>query len=592
MIPNKLAYFSQGSTYRTYKEEEDVSENTISFVGDDLSVATQGKIFGVRGVYPGVCITAGGTAAKTATTTPLFPLDSSGKPLPGTTIAIKFSNTNSYKTSGTTMTLNVNSTGAYPIYYNNAEVVSTTSANTIACGYKNRYTYYIFNGTQWVWLSYGIDSNSTYSNASLGQGYAVQDNNAESDTITATLSSYALTTGGIVVVKFIFDVPCVSNPTLNINDKGAKAIYHNGSPLGPGIIKSGDLATFIYSTNYYLISIDRDFSEDTTVGTLNTDNSTAQTASSSESFSGNISLHKISKTGSYNDLLNKPNIPTIPTNVSAFTNDVGYLTSYTETDPNVPDWAKAENKPSYTASEISGLATVATSGSYNDLSNKPTIPSIGTLNTNNSTDQTANSSESFSGNINLHKVSKTGSYNDLLNKPTNIVHGISVPGQTKTPNSEGIISLVDELNAKESSQKTVIAMWINNSAVSFTNIFQSETYTHSEVKSVLDNPVKNVIIWTNNLSFNLQYIDGSNYYYQLFEGTTGNFYYFQLTWSYSNNTFTTAGIKNINYQQKLISSTNIKTINNLSLLGSGNITPAQLGVSVTSTVITNLTDIL
>ena len=30
---------------------------------------------------------------------------------------------------------------------------------------------------------------------------------------------------------------------------------------------------------------------------------------------------------------NKPTIPTVPTNVSAFTNDAGYLTSYTETDP-------------------------------------------------------------------------------------------------------------------------------------------------------------------------------------------------------------------------------------------------------------------
>lgn len=37
---------------------------------------------------------------------------------------------------------------------------------------------------------------------------------------------------------------------------------------------------------------------------------------------------------------NKPTIPTVPTNVSTFTNDVGYLTSYTETDPTVPNWAK------------------------------------------------------------------------------------------------------------------------------------------------------------------------------------------------------------------------------------------------------------
>ena len=35
--------------------------------------------------------------------------------------------------------------------------------------------------------------------------------------------------------------------------------------------------------------------------------------------------------GDYNDLTNKPVIPTVPTNISDFTNDAGYLTSYTET---------------------------------------------------------------------------------------------------------------------------------------------------------------------------------------------------------------------------------------------------------------------
>lgn len=50
-------------------------------------------------------------------------------------------------------------------------------------------------------------------------------------------------------------------------------------------------------------------------------------------------------------------IPTVPTNVSAFTNDAGYLTSYTETDPTVPSWAKASTKPTYTASEVGAAAT-------------------------------------------------------------------------------------------------------------------------------------------------------------------------------------------------------------------------------------------
>ena len=58
----------------------------------------------------------------------------------------------------------------------------------------------------------------------------------------------------------------------------------------------------------------------------------------------------------YNDLINKPVIPTVPTNVSAFTNDAGYLTNYTETDPQFNAWDK----------------------DYNDLINKPSIPSVPT----------------------------------------------------------------------------------------------------------------------------------------------------------------------------------------------------------------------
>lgn len=89
-------------------------------------------------------------------------------------------------------------------------------------------------------------------------------------------------------------------------------------------------------------------------------------------------LHKVAVTGDYNDLSNKPTIPTIPTTISSFTNDAGYLVS--------SDIAgKADKSTTYTKTEVDNLvspkansadlATVATSGSYNDLSNKPTIPS-------------------------------------------------------------------------------------------------------------------------------------------------------------------------------------------------------------------------
>lgn len=106
--------------------------------------------------------------------------------------------------------------------------------------------------------------------------------------------------------------------------------------------------------------------------------------------------------GNYNDLRNKPAIPTVPANVSAFNNDAGYLTSHqslsgyatkayvdeaienidtsggitVETDPTVPSWAKQANKPTYTAQEVGALPanTALFSGDYNDLSNKPTLP--------------------------------------------------------------------------------------------------------------------------------------------------------------------------------------------------------------------------
>lgn len=53
----------------------------------------------------------------------------------------------------------------------------------------------------------------------------------------------------------------------------------------------------------------------------------------------------------------------MPTNVSAFNNDAGYLTSFTETDPTVPTWAKATNKPTYTATEVGAVASITVNGS-------------------------------------------------------------------------------------------------------------------------------------------------------------------------------------------------------------------------------------
>lgn len=56
-------------------------------------------------------------------------------------------------------------------------------------------------------------------------------------------------------------------------------------------------------------------------------------------------------------------IPEVPSVLSELVNDVGYITSYTETDPTVPSWAKASTKPSYTYSEVGAAASSHTHGS-------------------------------------------------------------------------------------------------------------------------------------------------------------------------------------------------------------------------------------
>ena len=62
--------------------------------------------------------------------------------------------------------------------------------------------------------------------------------------------------------------------------------------------------------------------------------------------SGQISAHNTSK-DAHGDIRNA-----IPTKTSELTNDSGFMTGYTETDPTVPAWAKTPSKPIYTASEV------------------------------------------------------------------------------------------------------------------------------------------------------------------------------------------------------------------------------------------------
>ena len=130
-------------------------------------------------------------------------------------------------------------------------------------------------------------------------------------------------------------------------------------------------------------------------------------------------LATVATSGNYNDLTNKPTIPTVPSNLSAFQNDAGFISSQNIQQylPEVPAQVNADWNATSGVAQIlhkPTLATVATSGSYNDLSNKPTIPAAQV-----NTDWNATSGiAQILNKPTLAPVATSGSYNDLSNKPT------------------------------------------------------------------------------------------------------------------------------------------------------------------------------
>jgi hypothetical protein len=153
--------------------------------------------------------------------------------------------------------------------------------------------------------------------------------------------------------------------------------------------------------------------------------------------SGKPNLSTVATTGSYTNLTNTP---IIPGNTSQLTNDSGYVTSSSLTwsnisgKPSIPtlvqsNWTQTDNSQYDYIKNKPTFSTVATSGSYNDLSNKPTIPD-GTY-------------ANLSGKPNLSTVATSGSYNDLNSKPNipatitdlNIIDGTN--GQVLTTYGNG-----------------------------------------------------------------------------------------------------------------------------------------------------------
>lgn len=159
-------------------------------------------------------------------------------------------------------------------------------------------------------------------------------------------------------------------------------------------------------------------------------------------------LSTVATSGSYEDLTNKPTIPDayeLPIASATTLGGVkvgsglditnGVLSATGGGVADAVDWSKVQNKPNF--------ADVATSGNYNDLSNKPTIPSVEGLASEAYVNEKVaaivipevptkvselendkgyltehQSLAEYAKTADLAQIAKTGSYNDLADKPT------------------------------------------------------------------------------------------------------------------------------------------------------------------------------
>ena len=218
----------------------------------------------------------------------------------------------------------------------------------------------------------------------------------------------------------------------------------------------------------------------------------------------------------------------IPTNVSAFTNDAGYLTSsalsnyYTKSETynqsqvnalinsiSIPTKTSdltndgADGTSTYVESD--DLATVATSGSYNDLSNKPTIPTI--------VDMTG-ATASAAGAHGYVPAPAAGDQNKFLQgdgtwaTPADEIYtagnGISIDANNEISVDTSVVATQTDLAGKQDTLTAGSNMTISNNVISAKvdsalSASSTNPVQNSVVKAALDG--KNKTIWTaNNLS--------------------------------------------------------------------------------------------
>lgn len=169
----------------------------------------------------------------------------------GAIIAIRFTDTGTTYPKSGNISLNINGTGAKNIVPKGNNIILTY--NWSWAFRANQTWIFVYDGVYFAWLNQ--DNYTTYNPMKLGFGYGTCTTAEATAAKVATLASYALVKNGIVSIKFTYAVP--ANATLNINKRGAKAIYYRGAKITADVIDKGDIATFVYDgANYQLLTVD------------------------------------------------------------------------------------------------------------------------------------------------------------------------------------------------------------------------------------------------------------------------------------------------------------------------------------------------
>ena len=190
----------------------------------------------LNGIFYGICKTAASTKAKVAKL-----IDDTGFVLAeGTIVLIKFENA----ATSSTMTLNVNGTGAKTLYQYGTTLMNsgTTTTGWIA----GAVVPFVYTGTGWHRFYW---SNTTYTITSVDCLTAA----GTADKVSSNSVYYTAKAGNIFECTFRYGNTAASALTLNINKTGAKPIYINGeeSSASNYTLPAGKYIVYYDGENYY-----------------------------------------------------------------------------------------------------------------------------------------------------------------------------------------------------------------------------------------------------------------------------------------------------------------------------------------------------